>query len=366
LPPSVLVSELLDYITNSFAGSNGTSPAPVVTTHRLQGFSPLYFDGTAPSQLFSYDRENCQAIEARRTSGRFHRTLIQTPLPLDVESIVKIDLQQLRRFMMNPAAAFLEQRLGVKLFNPAEEPDDSEPFSLDALPRYSLSQELVEQHLKGAAYSDCLTAAQSQGALPPLAAGKTAFDTIWEKSRQFADTVEPQSSTPLKPLKVAFTHKNIHLHATVENCQQGSHLHWRCAGMKGKDRLAVWLDHLLLNVAREKGYPLQSMLIASDSTLELLPVEQAAETLSNLLDLYCEGMTRPLPFFPETSWVYLKEGRQKAERSWNGDKRIGFPGERDNQAVALCWGGEEPWGEEFISLAERVYGPLVAAIKKQD
>jgi hypothetical protein len=74
-------------------------------------------------------------------------------------------------------------------------------------------------------------------------------------------------------------------------------------------------------------------------------------------------MTRPLRFFPETSWAFLKEGQTKAERAWRGDQRIGIPGECDNQAVLLCFGGDEPWGEEFNTLAERIYGPLIAAMK---
>jgi exodeoxyribonuclease V gamma subunit len=366
LPPSVLVSELIDYVARGFVGSDDNVPLSVITTHRLQSFSPLYFDGSDPSHMFSYDRESCQAIEARRVSGRYQRKLLEENLPFDGDTIRKIDLNQLRRFLANPAESFLEQRLRIKPFNPAEEPDDSEPFSLDALSRYSISQKLVEQHLIGAEYSACLSAARSSDLLPPLGVGTAAFDSVWEKSRQFADAVRPEISTQLEPLTVTFTNKNIQLHATIENCQHGTNLRWRCAGMKGKDRLAIWLDHLLLNIAKQDGYPLQSMLIASDSTIELLPVDQAAETLSNLLDLYCEGMTRPLPFFAQTSWDFLKEGAQKAERSWSGDQRMGIPGERDNQAVALCWGDDEPWGEEFRSLAVRVYGPLVAAIKKQD
>ena len=135
--------------------------------------------------------------------------------------------------------------------------------------------------------------------------------------------------------------------------------------MKGKDRLVIWLDHLLLNIARADGYPLQSKLIASDSVLELPPLDHAAQILADLLDLYCEGMTRPLRFFPETSWAFLSESHHKTERSWRGDHHRGTPGERDNQAAALCFGGVVPWGDEFSALAARIYGPLVAALNNK-
>lgn len=363
MPPSVLVAEVIDYVTNGFAQSDGSAPATVLTRHRLQGFSPLYFDNSDPVHLFSYDRETCLAAEAKRVSGCSGRPFIVEPLSLDNSEVLQIDLQQLRRFLANPAAAFLEQRLRVTPFNPAEEPDESEPFSLDALSRYSLAQELVMQMLKGTPYDDCLSAARSRGALPPLSAGKAAFDAAWERCRQFAAALEPQLGQQLEPLTVAFAVDGVQLHAVLDNCLSGSHTRWRCAGMKGKDRLAIWLDHLLLNNAKAAGYPLKSVLIASDMTLELPPIEGAADILSDLLQLYCEGMARPLRFFPETSWTFLKEGQAKAERSWRGDQRLGFTGECDNQAVSLCFGGDEPWGEEFNALAKRIYGPLLEVMK---
>jgi exodeoxyribonuclease V gamma subunit len=363
MPPSVLVAELMDYVAKSFAGPDGEKPTSVLTRHRLQGFSPHYFDGHDPAHLFSYDRETCHALEARRLSGRSRRSFIHKPLPFDDSAPLQIDLHKLRRFLANPAAAFLEQRLGIKPFNPADEPEDSEPFSLDALSRYAVSQELVCQLLAGATYDDCLTAARSRGELPPLAAGKAAFDMVWERSRQFAAALEPQLGAPLEPLPVAFSHENIQLHALLDGCRSGTHVRWRCSGMKGKDRLAIWLDHLLLNIAKASGYPRDSIMISSDSILELPAIDHAADILTDLLDLYRDGMTRPLRFFPETSWALVKAGLTKAEAAWQGDQWRSLPGERDNQAVAFCFGDEEPWGEEFSRLAERVYGPLLAVVK---
>ncbi len=363
LPPSVLVAELIEYVTRGFSDSDRISPPSAVVRHRLQGFSPCYFDGHDPSHFFSYDRDVCHAVEARHVSDSPRRTFIHEPIPLDSRSLLQIDLQQLRRFLANPAAAFLEQRLGVRPFNPAEEPEDTEPFSLDALSRYTLSQELVGQLLKGATAEECLSAARSRGVLPPMPAGKAVFTAEWEKSRRFVTALEAKLGTPLEPLAVEFTHDKVILHAVLDNCRSGTHLRWRCAGMKGKDRLAIWLDHLLLNLATTDGYPSQSMLIASDRVLELPPLEHAAAILADLLDLYCEGTTRPLPFFPETSWAIITDGEQKAEKTWRGDLRMGIPGEIDNQAVALCFGTEEPWGEEFLAIAERIYGPLIAALK---
>ncbi len=363
IPPSVLVAELIDYVTSGFTRADSVSATSILVRHPLQGFSPRYFDNSDPEHLFSYDRESCHALETRRIAGRSNRKFISESLSFDSTSILQINLPQLRRFLANPAAAFLEQRLRVTPFSPADEPDDSEPFSLDSLSRYTLSQELVGQLLKGAGYDESLSAARSRGILPPLSAGKAAFDMAWENSRQFAATLEPQLGTLLESLSITYASDNVILDAVLEQCRSGMHTRWRCARMKGKDRLSIWLDHLLLNIAKAEGYPLQSMIIASDTALELPPVEHASEILTDLLDLYNEGMTRPLRFFPETSWNFVNSGQTKAENAWQGNQWLGLPGERENQAVAFCFGGEEPWGDEFTALAERIYGPMIAVMK---
>ena len=364
LPPSVLVAELSDYISHGFVRPDGITPASILLRHRLQGFSPHYFDGHNTAHLFSYDRESCQALETRRNSGRSTRERIVEPLQLDASEILHIDLRILTRFLANPAALFLEQRLRVSPFNPAEEPDDSEPFAPDPLTRYTLSQELVSRQLAGSKYEECRTAARSRGMLPPLTAGDIAFNQAWESSSRFTGQLEPQLGSPLDALTVTFAHANVQLHAVVEDCRSGVHTRWRCARMKGKDRLTIWLEHLLLNIAVANGYPRRSMMIAADSVLDLPPLEDASATLSDLLELYREGMKRPLPFFPETSWLYLNGGQAKAEAAWNGDPWRGYGGERDNQAIQLCFGGEEPWGEEFRTVAERIYGPLMRILPK--
>ncbi|MEJ2167059.1 MAG: exodeoxyribonuclease V subunit gamma, partial [Desulfobacterales bacterium] len=59
IPPSVLVSELRDTISKSFAAQDGNVLGEIITTHRLQPFSPWYFrEGTG---LFSYSAENMLA-----------------------------------------------------------------------------------------------------------------------------------------------------------------------------------------------------------------------------------------------------------------------------------------------------------------
>jgi exodeoxyribonuclease V gamma subunit len=70
IPPSVLVSELEDYVNRGFVCRHNGEKPEIQRRHRLQGFSSAYFDDGLDTKLFSYDQESCQAIEARRLSGR--------------------------------------------------------------------------------------------------------------------------------------------------------------------------------------------------------------------------------------------------------------------------------------------------------
>ncbi|HBA71797.1 MAG TPA: exodeoxyribonuclease V subunit gamma [Geobacter sp.] len=365
IPPSVLVAELMDYVENGFLSRDGAQSPRLLRRHRLQGFSSAYFEAATDSGLFSYDVESFKALEARRRPGRVQRVFINETLPAEPAFSGRIDAGQLRRFLLNPAAAFLEQRMKIFPFNPAEEPDEREPFAVEGLPGYSLSQELVSRVLRGAGREECYLAARSSGILPPLAAGKLAFDAAWNSSSLFAATVEPLLGETLERLTIDLTLDRFRITGTLDGINSGTHLRWRYAGIKGKDRLSIWLDHLLLNLLSPPGFPRESLMIASDISMRLSAVDNPAGILLDLLELYDEGMLRPLPFFPQTSWEFLTGGMGRAIKSWQGEERIGIPGESGDTAVGICFAGQEPLGEEFRLLAGRVYAPLQAAVKEE-
>lgn len=356
--PSVLVAELQDYVNSCFvSGKSGEAPV-ILRHHRLQGFSDAYFDDSADSRLFSYDTESADALEARRLAGLKRRIFMTGPLPPDKSLAARVEIRQLKRFLSNPSAAFLENRLKITPLNLSEEPDEREPFSLDRLTDYSLSQELVTQIISGASKADCYSAARSRCILPPLSAGKAAFDIAWQKSRVFADIVAQRLDKPLERLDIDLDLGVSDLFGVLNEMQSGKHLRWRCASLKGKDRLSIWIDHLLLNALKQQGYPRDSIMISSNLILELPPLENAGEILTDLLELYAEGMQRPLPFFPQSSWLFLTDGMNRAAIEWRGERDSEFPGESSNPSMAFCFRDEEPLGAEFRQLANRVYMPL--------
>ena len=136
IPPSVLVSELLDYIKMGF----GLSEEQIVTYHRLQAFSPAYFKGNG--KLFSYSKENLLA-GASIFDHKDPPSFISTGLSMSSEESEKwksFDMNDLCDFFRNPAKFILQRRLGIYLEEGGLISDERENFSLDNLEKYLIGQ----------------------------------------------------------------------------------------------------------------------------------------------------------------------------------------------------------------------------------
>jgi exodeoxyribonuclease V gamma subunit len=367
IPPSVVVTELLDYVGRGFTVAGHDEDAPdILTKHHLQAFWPDYFTGDAGSPLFSYSSEDRDALQQRQLSGRSPRSFITGPLPDDPELLQRIDLSDLTRFLANPAALFLAKRLGIRPFNPDEAVEEREPFRMDSLAAYGLKQDLVQRVLTGAETEGLYEAVRARSLLPPLAAGQAAFRGIVDDSREFAAIVAPFMEAELEPLAVAFEHDGMTLAGTLIGVRAGRHLRWRCADMKARDRLRLWVEHLILNALVPPGYPRQSLLVCQDLTLALAPLDNAASILGELLELYREGLRRPLPFFSQVSWLYFTKGMEKAEARWNGDDHAPYPAESVEPSYSICFGDTSPLDEEFRELSHRVFEPLQAVTVEEN
>jgi exodeoxyribonuclease V gamma subunit len=361
MPPSVCVSELLDYVKRGFhlQGTPETSP-DVVTRHRLQSFSSEYFSGGDDTKLFSYSSETRDALEFRRTAGQSRRLFMDTPLAADPLLWQQLDIRQLAGFLGNPARTFLALRLNVQPYDPADEIDEREPFALDNLSGYGLKQDLVAKTLNHEDGSALYASARARSLLPPLRSGQIAFNSLREESAAFAGLVSPHLGDALDPLPVSLDVNGTLLTGVIGELLQGRHVRWRCAGMKGKDRLALWVEHLILNTLLPDGYPRESLLICKDLSLSLPPIDNAADILTDLIALYREGLCRPLHFFPQTSWLYLTKGMDAAESRWRGTDHSPSPAESAQPSFSLCYNNQDVLDEEFVRLAERVYGPMRA------
>jgi exodeoxyribonuclease V gamma subunit len=371
LPPSVVVSELLDYLEQGFEVPGGAISEQVVTRHRLQGFSPEYFKGDR--KLLSYSHEYFET--ARRLVGSR-----QAPAPFMATGLSEpsaewrtIDLGDLARFFGNPARFLLTRRLGIDLDEGDQVLPESEPFALSSLERYLVGERLVARKLAGHDLKAYLPLVRASGRLPHGIAGECAYESLRLEAERFVAKARPYlADGPGEPFPVDFTLGDFRVRGRVDRLYGARLVHHRYASARPEDHLRLWILHLALGVA---GFPRTAMLMglrpegeAAWAAWEYGPVEESGEILGALLSRYWEGLRRPLPFFPRSSWAYARlllqkerpeeEALRRAAETWAGDDHR--RGECEDPYYDLAFRDVDALDREFRNLATEILGPLVA------
>lgn len=369
IPPSVVVSELVDYIASGFktTADSVAIQSRILIKHKLQSFSPVYFNATQQPPWFTYSGSVCRAIENRSVSGTTEMPFCDKPLPeLDLLDIKHIDLNNLLRFFSNPAAYFLAVRFGIRPHKPDAELEEREPFTPDALDNYNLKQGLIRLLLEGKTDADLYASAKAASILPPMAAGRYTYNTAAADATTFIKRLSPHLGDLLEPLTASFQLGEFTVTGKISGIRRDRHLRYRCANIKGKDRLSIWIEHLFLNIAGRDAYPRQSLLVCRDAQMSLPLLNNAADILHDLLRIYMEGLSVPIPVFPESSYVMFKKGSSEAEKCWTGSSFNNMGGECDNPANMICFGRHNPLNDEFRKMAARIYAPMLEVVDEYD
>lgn len=360
IPPSVLVSEFLDAIDKGFTAGEGVTPAHLlVVTHRLQAFSRDYFNGR--SALFSYSTENCAALREHCNSPDEPQDFITAPLTPPPDQWRDVSLAQLLRFFDNPARYLLEHRLGIRFEEKAVPMEEREPFAVDGLEAYGLKQELLEVCLQGGTGKNYLSVAKCRGLVPPARHGEELFAKISAEVMEFADAVNGKCAGAAQLALLDFDLKlgEFRLSGRLERIYPEHMIRYRCAKMKAKDRIRAWLEHLVLNAVRPEGYPVETLLVMTDSSVTFRAVEGAAAILEDILNTFWHGLSVPLRFFPESSLEYARK------MEWNLDRarlkwEDGYvaPGEGADPYYRLCFGQGDPFNDAFETVSRALLEPL--------
>jgi exodeoxyribonuclease V gamma subunit len=357
LPPAAPLAELLD----TLAAMTGVSAETIVLKHPLQPFGSDYFSGAAEARLFSFDAEHCPS-PARSQVTPFS-VAGASVIPLRDVGELAIGLAELQRFFSHPVRYFLRERLGIHLEESEELLATHEPFIPDHLEAYRLREAQFEGLAAGQAQAEADALLRARGWLPQGVAGELAARAayaeavpLWEASQPWRDGVRQPDCA------VSFAAAGLQLSARLDGLSTQGLWRVRYGRLRARDRLRLWLDHLLLNIAAPSGVPPVSTLIARDDMLRLAPEPAATEILSDLLALYREGSSRVLPFYPETAWAW--QAQKNWRREWEGDSYKGKPGERDDAYICLALrdSADDPLGTEFQLLTRRVFDPLLLRV----
>ena len=370
LPPSVLLSEVIDTIDSTFQSADGVFPSELLTTrHPLQPFNPRYF--MSDSELFSFSQSNRNGAAALLGPVTAPTGFIQQPLTEPDEHWQQIELRQLISFYGNPVRYLFSRRLGITIASDQDQLDSRDPFELDYFQRAELFERLVQGSLTGHEQERLMAVERARGVLPHGTAGTILFDRLTDSANQFVTTLQALDyAGKTQSLPVDFLHGKMRLMGRLEQVGPEGLLGYSLDKIPDTRLLTLWIRHLVLNVTATPDVEPVTRWLSQEGLLTFHPAPQAADLLGDLLELYWQGLIEPLHLFAKSARSYAtlqQEGKprenclKKARERWFG----GYKGyaEYDNPYYRLAFPDGEVLDEQFESLSERVFGPLLSAME---
>jgi len=353
LPPSVVIDEVKNYINRSCSPDSSSPCDQLSTEYPLQPFSSRCFDPTSPA--WSYAGEWMPPGTGRKTEAVF----LPEPLEPADAKWKQVDIRTFARFWSHPVRFFLQERIGLQLWENDENIPESEPFELNHLEQYTLGQDITQAQLNQENPERTYLHLQSSGILPHNNFGVNLFQEIQDKLRPFSSQLADLLIQPLEPYEIKTNIGSFSINGWLDNLHSGGRIHYRNTKLKARDLLQLWIYHLILNCVQPQDCSLLSIHVATDRTVLLHPIQNPEKELKQLLDLYFEGLSHPLHFYPETSWAWCKEAdgkkAQAAETRWNG----GYwqKGEKDDIAYKIGLRNDSALDPKFIELSQ-ILDPL--------
>jgi exodeoxyribonuclease V gamma subunit len=401
LPPSVLVSELLDHLLPAIAGqaddkSLRAARERLVVEHPLQAFSSRYFKQETParswptpatdsSRLFSFDTDYCEA--ARLTASKTTMTtqvytngvdndeneppterqssfFVRPLAPPDI-AWQAVSLQQLLHFFRNPCRYLLCERLGLKLATSETELMDDEPFTLDWESWRSVSERLLPLMLHDEDQGQIERLAAAGHEFPDGKPGALLQRRELSRLHQFA-TVVREATTDISPEPLPFSFdfdldgEAWKLTGSLTGLSPEGLLRYRCDDTRATDYLATWLSHLALCTLLPPGVATNSRCLSLNGEFTINPVDNATEIFKELLSCYRQGLSQVLHFFPKSAWAYITSGgnKQKAYACWQCTAQRPHGEAADPYYRLALRGEDDPLAGNFATLAQTIYGPL--------
>ena len=382
-PPSVLVSQLRDYLS---AGWCPELVARCTTQHPLQPFSRRYFEADTP--LWTH------ALEWRAMHGA--APLAEAAPPAEAATFapdprVPLTLAQLAQFLGKPVKAFFRQRLRVVFEHEVDEDTDHECFAVDGLMTYTLVQDLLASALAqpGAdagqsAVMAALVRLRQSGVLPMASFGDISQQALQDMLLTLLQAWQTeQVRFPLAATRqsLRFQAGQVLLEDWLDPLRQAPGLAeeaertqlpqsaWLVLEpgrlLEDSPKATARVDKLLLAWVRSlasaaSGVGAQGVLVGRDGVLDIAPMPpaEASAMLTTLLALWQEGMKAPLPLPPRTALAWLAGKDALAHYEGTPMQR----GEREEPCMARVFPDFAALSADgrFEALAHSIHAPLLA------
>lgn len=372
LPPSVLISELLDVVDLTGVAANGSASAQITHQHPLQPFAPGNFASAAHAGF---------AAPWFRAAQRLSEPVVPAPafasrLAAPDADWLTIEPSQLLHCFKHPARYLLEQRLGLHLAQGTEVLAGDEPFSVEWTSQHGLRQLALQAIEQNWTEPQERAVAAASGWLPVGELGQAYWGQIRGPIRAFAPTLfDERPAEAAQPLLVDITLAGVRIHGWLEGVTDEGLFDYRLRDLGAWELAPFWLRHLLLNCAATPGIRRDSRLLSPRSEWRLGPLANPLELLQPWLEAYQIALCEPLPLLAKCSVGFAKKWRNPGRKEpidaargeaalmWQGNEHMS--GEGDDPWNALAFRDREVLDERFEALAEQLYGPALDALQDQ-
>ncbi|TAL39036.1 MAG: exodeoxyribonuclease V subunit gamma [Spirochaetes bacterium] len=379
IPPSVCVSELLDYIDAAFTGPGKGAREWLVNRHPLQPFSARYFSGR--DRLFSYSAmqgETCRARARAASPGVFLHGKLPSVRPVKGE----IALEQFLDFFENPSRWFLTQRLGVNIPLVEEAVSDEEPMFPSNLDDYRARATLIRGALAGRDPAETAKTMRASGMLPRGGLSSGMLVRLGPDADRIAHNVTALGrGTAPAARDFSVGAGGLVIGGRLQGVLPTGTLYHRAGAAREKDRLAAWLGHCVACASGSFGSGCVSHLVCLDAIYRMNHFDGAPGYLGALAEIFTGGLDEPVPFFPRTSLAFCEADAKTAgdpaarerkilraiDAAWSPADSTGHAkGDVQDRYFMRCFGPNPPDGERFRRLAAAVFGPMLAHQVKAD
>ncbi len=383
-PPSVLVSELMDYLDHGYVQQSGIKNSvslseSLTTMHHLQPFHPDYFMPQTEERrqkFFSYSDENCKAARALSAGQQNINRLFSAPLPSPPDSLRQVDLHELVRFFSHPTRYLLVKRIGIAPIEENRILDTSEHFTLKGLARYKLENDILEHLLQGDDCNRLYRIKKAVGDLPHGEIGKIYFTRMVSELRSFHKTLAKLiDGQELRRQQVTLTIGDFTVTGELDTVGANGLVLYRYGNLNPKDIIRSWINHLMLNSiydTKTAGNNIHTYHASKDAIYRYVPVAEWMLYLEQLLNLYWQGLTTPLCFFPRASHAFARQihkGKSEQEAlhnaviAWEGNKYT-INGEKNDPYNRLCCKNINLSSPIFMEQARKVFMPALEHLEK--
>jgi len=358
VPPSVLVSELLDCCTQNAI----TLP---VHQHAIHIYSAGNY--TTDSDLHSHDEKWLTVAKTVGQGKKVPPRLFEQKLKI-IDPITLIEFDDLCSFFQNPQNNFLRRNLGIYIRDETNDWLNVEPFNLADFADSGIRSIALTQAKVGKADTS-MAMAQASGQLPHGLQGVIMQSIEQETVNALLEEIEPEFlEKTLAPIMVDLQIEGLNVAGALRDLRSEGQLLLITDKLYPWQKIQVWLKHLLLCCVNPNGIQCVTKVVSLGETLIFDKIEEPELLLAEWIKAYCDGRLSPLPFFAKVSYEYAKTfakkgdddaALKKAKAKW--EDGYGYPGECSKPANEFIFRGHSPLDSEFEKLAQILLCPLINA-----